>query len=167
MISVKALLQQYAGYNLWANERLSETILSLPEAQHQQTQPGSFSSLHATVLHMLDASSIWWQRLKMQDNITRQSENFKGNTTELFFALLHQDTVWKSWVEQASPAALEHVFHYQNSKKEQFRQPTFEMLLHVFNHATYHRGQLVTMLRNLGVKVIPATDFIVYARTRR
>ena len=164
---MKALLQQYAGYNLWANERLSESILSLPEAQHRQTQLSSFPSLHATVLHMLDASSIWWQRLKMQDNITRASENFKGNTTELFLALLHQDSLWKSWVEQATPAALEHVFHYQNTKKEKFRQPTFEMLLHLFNHGTYHRGQLVTILRNLEVTIIPATDFIVYARTKK
>jgi uncharacterized damage-inducible protein DinB len=40
------------------------------------------------------------------------------------------------------------------------------MLLHVFNHGTYHRGQLVTMLRQLGIENIPATDFIVWSREK-
>ncbi len=57
-------------------------------------------------------------------------------------------------------------FDYENSKGEQFKQPIFQMLLHVFNHGTYHRGQLVTMLRQLGVENIPATDFIVWSREK-
>ena len=40
------------------------------------------------------------------------------------------------------------------------------MLLHLFNHQTFHRGQLVTMLRQNGIEKIPATDFIVFSRTK-
>jgi uncharacterized damage-inducible protein DinB len=40
------------------------------------------------------------------------------------------------------------------------------MLLHLFNHGTYHRGQLVTMLRELGIEKIPPTDFIVWSRRK-
>jgi uncharacterized damage-inducible protein DinB len=164
---VKALLEQYAAYNIWANQRLIDTILLLPEEKLQQPLISSFPSLHATLLHMWDAESIWWQRLKMHDNVSRPSEQFKGGTRDVGAALLHQNKLWQSWIENASLAALEHVFHYQNSKKEKFRQPTFEMLLHLCNHATYHRGQLVTMLRNVGVESIPATDFIVYSRRKK
>ena len=47
---------------------------------------------------------------------------------------------------------IEHVFQYYNSKKEHFKSPVYQMLMHVFNHGTYHRGQLVNMLRQLGVE---------------
>jgi uncharacterized damage-inducible protein DinB len=62
---------------------------------------------------------------------------------------------------------LDHVFQYYNSKREYFKQPIFQMLLHVFNHGTYHRGQLVNMLRQLAVEKIPQTDFIVFSRTKK
>ncbi|MDQ6763781.1 MAG: hypothetical protein M3015_14295, partial [Bacteroidota bacterium] len=53
----------------------------------------------------------------------------------------------------------------QNSKKEFFKQPVYEMLVQVFNHQTFHRGQLITMMRQNGIDKLPATDFIVYSRT--
>jgi len=164
---VKALLEQYAAYNLWANQRLTSRILELPEAVHIQETASSFKTLYGTVMHMWDAESIWWQRLKMHDVITPPSIHFKGSTLDLSNGYLHQNKLWESWVVQATMPALEHVFHYQNSKKEKFRQPVFEMLAHLFNHSTYHRGQLVTMLRQLEVTSIPATDFIIWSRTRK
>jgi len=51
-------------------------------------------------------------------------------------------------------------------KGEHFKQPIYKMLLHVFNHGTYHRGQIVNMLRQLGIEKIPQTDFIVWSRKR-
>jgi uncharacterized damage-inducible protein DinB len=56
---------------------------------------------------------------------------------------------------------------YSDFDKAQFKQPTWQMLLHVFNHGTYHRGQLVNMLRQLGVSRIPATDFALWSRGKK
>ncbi|MBS1734314.1 MAG: DNA polymerase, partial [Bacteroidetes bacterium] len=70
------------------------------------------------------------------------------------------------WVDLATEAALEHEFIYRNTKKEQFKQPVSEVLHHIFNHATYHRGQLVTMLRQVGVKDIPGTDLVLFLRKK-
>jgi len=47
-----------------------------------------------------------------------------------------------------------------------YKQPVCQMILHVFNHGTYHRGQLVNMLRQLGIEKIPQTDFIVWSRKK-
>ncbi len=84
---------------------------------------------------------------------------------ELTLQLLQQNKQWYNWIEPAQEHGLQHEFIYQNTKREQFKQPVYQMLTHVFNHGTYHRGQLVTMLRELGVEKIPATDFIVWSRT--
>lgn len=162
---MKTLLQQYAAYNTWANQKLTELILSLPEDLLLKEVPNSFPSLHLTLLHMWNAENVWWQRLKLAENINAPVNYFKGSTKEVIQNLLQQNRMWEDWVSNSSEMSLDHVFKYHNTKREPFKQPTYQMLTHVFNHGTYHRGQLVTMLRQLGQTKIPQTDFIVWSRT--
>lgn len=164
---MKNMLKQYATYNNWANQKLLETISQLNEAQQYQEINSSFPGIFKTLLHMLDAENIWWQRLKLAEQIVRPSEHFSGNFAELQKRLLFQSGQWNERVENASENQLRHVFAYQNSKREQFKQTVNEVLIHLFNHGTYHRGQLVTMLRQLGIEKIPATDFIVWCRSKK
>ena len=79
---------------------------------------------------------------------------------------LKLDWRWKGWVEQASDDLLKGSITYRNMKGEEFCQPLYQIIHHLFNHMTYHRGQLVTMLRQAGAEQIPGTDFIAWARTR-
>ena len=164
---MKELLQQYAGYNAWANLLLTDTIKQLPEGTIQQEMQSSFSSIFKTVLHLLDAESMWWQRIKLQEHIERPSENFTGNFAELQKKLLQQSVQYEQWIAAANEFQLQHVFAYQRSKTELCKQPIAETLLHIFNHGSFHRGQLVTLLRQAGVTKIPATDFSAYYRQRK
>lgn len=75
-----------------------------------------------------------------------------------------QSAEWANWVSAATEAALAHEFIYRNNKREQFKQPVADVLIHLFNHQSYHRGQIVTMLRQLGATQIPALDYIVFTR---
>jgi uncharacterized damage-inducible protein DinB len=161
---MKTLLQQLAAYNTWANQKLTDLIATLPIELQQKEVTSSFPSLHLTLLHMWSAENVWWQRLKLMENISRPQDYFKGSTIEVIQNLSQQNRMWEEWVNNSSEMSLEHVFKYHNTKREPFKQPTYQMLLHVFNHGTYHRGQLVTMLRNLGQTKIPETDFIVWSR---
>ena len=156
---MKELLKQYAAYNIWASQRIFEVIVALPEEKQMAEMPSSFNSLFKTVLHMLDAENIWWQRMKMNERITVPSENFTGNMKELSDTLSLQSKSWEDWVSNASDLSLEHVFQYYNTKTEHFKMPVYQMLLHVFNHGTYHRGQLTNLLRQVGVEKLPQTDF--------
>jgi uncharacterized damage-inducible protein DinB len=163
---MKAILQQYCAYNTWANQTLFDAIQALPTEQQTAEVPSSFPSLLKTVLHMWDAEYIWWQRVKLQERIVRPSDQFNGSFAEAAQEALRQNRQWEQWINNAQDRVLEHVFQYQNSRKESFKQPIYEMLLHLFNHGTYHRGQLVTMMRALGVEKIPPTDFIVWSRKK-
>jgi len=164
--TMKPILLQYAAYNIWANRKIIECINNLSDDQINREISSSFSSIYKTVLHMLDAENIWWQRVKLVEHIERPSDTFTGTFEELSKKIDAQSKQWEEWVSNASDNQLNHVFSYQNTKKEQFKQPVFEMLMHIFNHNTYHRGQLVTMLRQLGAEKIPPTDFIVFARKK-
>ena len=164
--TMKDLLFQMAAYNSWANQKLLELILALPEEKQKQELPSSFKSLYTTVFHMWDAESIWWQRMKLHERIIRPSDNFNSSMKDVANGLLQQNQQWQEWVNTATEPVLDHVFQYYTQKKESFKQPIFQMLLHVFNHGTYHRGQLVNMLRQLGIEKIPETDFIVWSRKK-
>ncbi len=164
---MKELLKQYAAYNIWATQRILDVILALPEEKQLAEVPSSFNSLYRTVLHMWDAESGWWQRMKMEERVVFPGENFKGTMQELSGNLLQQSKLWEEWVSSASDLSLEHVFQYYNNKKEHFKMPVYQMIHHVFNHGTYHRGQLVNILRQLGVQKVPATDFVIWMRQKK
>ena len=163
---MKELFIQYAAYNSWANALLFTTIESLTEGQQKTEIKSSFPSLYKTVLHMLDAESIWWQRIKLQERIEVPSQTFGGSMKELITQSLQQNKQWHEWISNTNEHGFQHEFIYFNLKRERFKQPVYQTLLHLFNHGTYHRGQIVNMLRQLGIEKIPPTDFIIWSRKK-
>ena len=163
---MKKMLAQYAAYNLWANNRIIEIINNLSDEQVDREIISSFTSIKKSVLHLWDVENIWWQRMKLTEVQVWQSDNYNGSLLELTNNLQVQSKQWKEWIDLATDAALEHEFIYRNSKKDQFKQPVYEMLLHLFNHQSYHRGQLITLLRQVDEKNIPNTDLISFLRKK-
>ncbi|MBS1512515.1 MAG: DinB family protein [Bacteroidetes bacterium] len=164
---MKEQLQQYAAYNIWANKVLLERIAKLPEEKIMQEIPSSFPSVYKTLLHMWQAEDIWYKRMKLEENITPLSETFTGTFAEAVNGFAKQNQTWKEWVDNANDIQLTHVFAFVRNK-EQYKTRVNDMLLHVFNHGTYHRGQLVTMLRQLGeTDKIPSTDFVTWVRLKK
>ncbi len=163
---MKQLFLQYSAYNLWANKIITEKISTLSTDIIEKEIESSFRSIFKTVVHLMDVESIWWQRIKLQEHVRWPGKTFDGDFESLAKELLILSKRWNEWVSEASELQITHVFGYQNSKKEFFKQPAYEMLLHLFNHQTFHRGQLVTMMRQSGIEKIPATDFIVFSRKK-
>jgi uncharacterized damage-inducible protein DinB len=114
---------------------------------------------------MWDAESAWWQRMHKHEKVLVPSQNFNPNMKEAINGLLSQSTLWADFAASVTEQELKTPLQYRNIKGEEFSQPLHEILLHVFNHGTYHRGQLVTMLRALGHEgALPPIDFIVWCR---
>lgn len=164
---MKDLLKQQAAFNHWANQRLADTLLSLPEGVSTQETTSSFRSLLKTLVHIWDAESGWWQRLRLQERIELPGKTFSGNIQEAAAELLLQSKQWEEWVKQASPNALDHVIQFHTNKRELVKINTCQLLLHVFNHSTYHRGQLITMLHQLGYPTVPSTDFFLWLKLKK
>ena len=160
---MKQIFEQYAAYNYWANQKMIDSILPLPAEIVTRNVQSSFSSLQLTLLHMWNTESVWYQRIKLVEN-AQMPGNADNSITQITKGLMQQSLQWQTWVEKSSQAALKHEFIYRNFKNQQFKELVYQVLLHLFNHGTYHRGQLVTMLRQLGVTTLPATDFIIFTR---
>ena len=116
---------------------------------------------------MLDAESMWWQRIKLQEAVMRPSDSFGGNFETVSKAVRLQDRQWLDWITACNEHGFQHEFIYFDSKRNRYKQPVHQVLMQVFNHSAYHRGQLVTMLRQSGIEKVPATDFIAWSRRKR
>jgi uncharacterized damage-inducible protein DinB len=161
---MKQLLTSYTRYEKWANQQLLDVVLTLSAEQQEQEIASSFSSIRKTCLHVWDASAIWWQRLQQTDAIHIPSKQAYTSMKEITEGLLRQNDQWIQWIEHSTDAALEHNLAFKTMKGDPFVQPVKDIVLHLNNHGTYHRGQLVTLLRQAGVEQLPQTDFILYAR---
>ncbi len=163
---MKQLLQQYASYNLWANKRILQTAAQLSEEQVTRKIMSSFSSIYKTVMHMMEVENVWWERLQLMEKTT-PTGLFNGNFEELSKKLVEFSQRWENWVMNADEVKINYVFAWYNFKKEYFKEPVYKVLMHLFNHQTFHRGQAVTIFRQLGLDKIPSTDLIVFTRKKQ
>jgi uncharacterized damage-inducible protein DinB len=160
---MKQLLTSFTQYAYWANERLLPVIMALTEDEQQQAIVSSFPSIHKTLLHIWDANTIWWQRLHKAEIIV-PSLTFHPVMKDIEKGLLLDNRQWIDWISAATDDDLNEVLHYKTMRGDLFSQPVKEIVLHINNHGTYHRGQLVTMLRQLGVEKLPQLDYILFSR---
>jgi uncharacterized damage-inducible protein DinB len=162
---MKKNLEHYTAYNLWANNEMIKCVEQITVEQLHQTIESSFNSVFKTILHIWDAEYIWLQRMqgnsindwpsKMMDK-----EGFSTN------AFLSNSASFNDFVENADQSFIDRLCDYTNLKGEKLSTPFGTIVMHCMNHSTYHRGQLVTMYRQLGLKEIPSTDLITFDRTR-
>jgi len=161
---MKQLIQQMARYNAWANKQFTDILLTANDEVLDMEITSSFPSIRATVYHMWSAEDIWLQRLLLVEQPVWAQSVFEGSFKEAVekWRQVSQDLV--DFVDkQYNDDAFTHVLQYYNLKKVSFKMPVYTVLMHVFNHATYHRGQLVTMMRQAGIKKIPGTDFHTFS----
>ena len=155
---MKELLLQYARYNQWANKQIL-AVLKLEEGAVDTEINSSFPSIRRTVMHSWGAESLWLQRLQLAEHPTWYGDDLTIAFEEACQRWQADSVTLIGFVEkQYDDRALEHVLQFYDGKTAH-KMPVYQVLHHIFNHSTYHRGQLVTMLRQLGVTKIPTTDF--------
>jgi len=160
---MKELLLQYAHYNVWANKLMIDAMTGISEAAAHRIIPSSFPTLHETMLHIWSAESIWLQRLQGAERPVWHMAIFKGSFAEGCAEWAKTSAALAAHLGEQTDESLHTVlaFRYRNGNGASLKRG--DLLHHVFNHTTYHRGQLVTMLRQLGVAKIPGTDYVSFA----
>ncbi len=152
----------YANYNIWANNRMINCLLNLDEKLLKQEIVSSFSNIEATISHLWMAEAGWLSRLKGNGWEVSKVKDFKGNIAELLKCWQETSDQFKNFVITTD---LDQELEFEH-KGEQFSIPFKEIAHTVFNHGSYHRGQVVTMLRQLGINEIPQTDYIEWVREK-
>lgn len=148
-------------YNCWANECVLTAAAKLNNEQFTRDLSSSFSSVHDTLVHMMGAEWVWLQRWKgiSPGALLAPSEftDFAAVRTRWTDLMREQ----MEFINRLTEAALEQEISYINFKGQNWTYPLNQMLQHVVNHSTYHRGQVATMLRQLGATPV-STDFLLF-----
>lgn len=157
-----AFVQELVNYHYWANDRILKAVESLPAEAYHQELGNSFSSIAATLAHLMYAEAVWLSRWT--------GETIPAPTPDEVASPAAARERWRSLEERfrrfvagLEAGDLERVHTMRNTAGKEFQHPLREMLLQVLNHGTYHRGQVVTMLRQVGAGAV-STDLILYYR---
>lgn len=164
---MKELIVRCLRYNIWANARFIAILRSLPGEQLDMEITSSFPDIRKTVNHMWGAEDLWLQRLQKLDKVEWKVPSFKGDIQEACDVWEKASAGLLAYAEALPDAAFNETIHVITLKGDAHDDVIADVLLHVVNHASYHRGQLVTMLRQAGFPDVPSTDFFVYNRQGR
>lgn len=163
-MTLETLLKDYVTYNLWANELIVEWLKTKPLELMTRDVPSSFPSLQLTLLHIWSAEDGWRRRLEGEDPAQFISETFSGATADVFEGLLRNSLKFKDFINWQDAGFFDKktsYVHYTGTHYEQFNA---QIVQHCMQHSTYHRGQIVTMARHLGLTDPPKTDYIEHVR---
>ncbi len=155
-------LRELFAYNEWAMDHQLTAIRQLTEEQLHRRVGGSFPTIHATLLHLVGAEHLWAARLSGQGTSAGlpDAAAYPGlEDVEKLLGAVRQK--WKSYWEQLDDDQLQQPFTYRNLRGEEVTLKLWQALHHIANHGTYHRGQLTSMLRQVGATP-PAIDAVVY-----
>ncbi len=152
-------------YNDWANKRALQAASTLTPEQFTKPLGNSFSSVRDTLAHLYGAETIWLQR-------------FHGESPSAFPDLSQITDIaslqakWNpiaadllNFVSNLTQPDIDRVVEYKTMKFGVYSNPLWQSLQHVVNHGTYHRGQITTMLRQLGAQPV-LTDLMHFYRER-
>ncbi len=160
------LLRDYAQYNLWANTQTVNWLKTKPLNMMEQEVPSSFPNIKLTLLHIWGAENVWLERLHGISATTFLSLTFQGSTEDVFEGILQQSAAFNEYVQSLGAEKFEEACDFRLFNGTEDRRQRAEMIHHCMNHSSYHRGQIVTIARNLGITDPPATDFIKYLRVK-
>lgn len=152
-------------FNAWANHRTIEACAALAPEQFTRDLASSFSSVRDTLSHLYSAQWAWLERWhgRTPTGPPPSADFPEFETARRRFAEIDRNLV--DFAASLNADDLHRVIHFTTMAGTPNAQPLWQMLQHVANHSTYHRGQVTTMLRQLGAKAT-STDLIAFYRER-
>ncbi len=157
------IYEAQARYNAWFNVRLYEVSASLTDEERRRELGAFFGSVHRTLNHLILCDHIWLLRLQ-PDLAEAVPRDASGNALKPAgldsvvyddFDLLRRrrvelDATVQRWIASLAPADLDREMAYRTTQGVAVRHPLWWAVTHMFNHQTHHRGQVTTLLFQLG-----------------
>lgn len=156
-------LTRLLTYNEWANARVFGDVATLTHDQLTQDLKSSFPSVLATVAHLVGAEWVWLERWLGTPQPKFPAWVAKPDLAEVRAQLADIERRRAALFAGLSDAEVLVPRHYKLQSGVEDAQPLDVMVTHLVNHSTYHRGQVATFFRQLGLKAT-STDFITFAR---
>lgn len=161
-------IKRLINYMEWANELALDAAAKLPDENLRREVGISHGSIFGTLVHMAGAEWIWLER--WHGHSPSKTEAWSSWSTEACGDLAGLRERWRGvvdrrarFVSELDEAGLAAEMHYRLLNGDASSLPLVDQMQHVVNHATMHRGQIVGMIRQLGLEP-PGTDLLFYLR---
>jgi uncharacterized damage-inducible protein DinB len=159
-------LRLLIDYNYWARDRVLDAVAAITPEQFIRPMGNSFNSIRDTVAHICTAERMLITRLTGE----------KPQGLQKADRLPDVDAARKEWAElegemreqlaRLGPETMERTIEYQDRRGDNQSDVLWQMVHHMVNHGTYHRGQITTMLRQLDAVPPKTMDLIAFYRER-
>jgi len=171
-----ATFRELYDYNYWARDRQLEACAALTPEQFTRPLGSSFPSVRDTLAHLLGAEVVWcgrWRGLSLDEMFGVKTapglEAFIQRWPEQFTSVADLEARWRTaerdlreYLAGLSEAMLQQPLTYVNFLGQTWSYPLWRTMLHLVNHGSYHRGQVTTLLRQLGAQPPPLDLLVAY-----
>ena len=162
-----AYLQTLLDYHYWARDIILDAVTPLTPEQFTAPVNSSFKSVRDTVAHIYAADLGWYSRWTKQPPAGLIPYDTFPDVASLRTAWTDLETKVRQFVSDLSESGVTRSIEFAALSGALETRPFWQMLVHVVNHGSYHRGQVTTLLRQLGANPPKQTDMIAFFRTRR
>ena len=158
------VLQTHIDYSAWASKRLVDAASSLSPEELARDFGTADRSVLDTLVHLYAADRLWFSRLAGGPYPGFISPADRSLTVlQNDWPALHDR--WKEWARGITAESAQSVVSYNDMRGNPWSQPLWQLVLHVVNHGTHHRGQVSGFLRSMGHPP-PPLDLVLYYRDR-
>jgi uncharacterized damage-inducible protein DinB len=155
-------LRLHIAYTTWATNLLLDAAADLTPEELSRDFGSSEKTVSGTLAHIYAADRVWMGRIQGVNPklYVHEDERDLAVLSRAWPPLLKQ---WKTWAGALTDESVDNQVDYTNPKGNPDRTPHWQIVLHVVNHGTHHRGQVSGFLRAMG-KVPPALDLVAFYR---
>jgi uncharacterized damage-inducible protein DinB len=148
-------------YNHWANLRLMDATSELDKDRFIKNMDSSFPSVQETWIHIIWAEELWLHRWQGRTFTTELSTEDYTNIESIRKNLENLAAKQFQILERCNRGDENKMISYENFQGKKWEYSLRQMVQHMVFHSVYHRGQITTLLRQLGV-IPPGLDYLIY-----
>ena len=159
-------LETLAEFHYWATRRVLDAVEPLTPEQFTRDLGNSFPSVRDTLAHIYGGDWIWCSRWEGESPSALPDASSFPDLASIRTAWDEHEPALRAILKRFGERGIDQLVEYTRNGVRQ-AQPFSQTFQHLMNHGTYHRGQVITMLRQLGIKAVPSTDLIAFYREQQ
>ena len=161
-MSLKNLISNYAAFNEWANTEIVAWLKSLDKELLYKKTASSYPSIDYTLQHILRGQKFWYLFITGQNTSDFDWSVYEGEVERIMEDLLTSSAAMKQTYSAFSEQELLEVLNLEVPWAKNSRS-RYDYIVHIINHGSFHRGQIVTMARSIGITDgIVNTDYNIF-----
>ncbi len=151
-------------YHYWARDRVLEAVEPLTQEQFTRDLGNSFPSVRDTLVHCIGAEWVWRSRWAGESPTALPAATLFPDCASVRRRWIEEEQRLRAVVQRLGEDGMQRIIEYRLFDGSASAQPFWQLLQHLVNHGSYHRGQVTTMLRQLGAASPKPTDLVAFYR---